>query len=172
MRSLVDAARIRRFMRAAGAAAAHDGTCYLAGGATAVLLGWRGTTIDIDIALEPEQDELMRTLPSIKNELAINVELATPRDFIPLPPEWQERSVGIGQEGRLRFAHFDPYSQALSKLERGHERDLEDMRAMLRLGIVEPQRMRELFEEIEPELYRFPAIEPTRFRAAVEAADR
>jgi len=39
MRSLVDAARIRRFMRAAGAAAAHDGTCYLAGGATAVLLG-------------------------------------------------------------------------------------------------------------------------------------
>jgi hypothetical protein len=47
MRELADAERIRRFMRAAGAAAARDGVCYLAGGATAVLLGWRGTTIDV-----------------------------------------------------------------------------------------------------------------------------
>jgi len=59
MRERADAERIRRFMRAAGASATRDGVCYLAGGATAVLLGWRATTIDIDIALEPEQDELL-----------------------------------------------------------------------------------------------------------------
>lgn len=61
------------------------GTCYLAGGATAVLVGWRATTIDVDVALEPEQDELLRELPRIKSELQVNVELASPRDFIPLP---------------------------------------------------------------------------------------
>ena len=67
------------------AAATREGICYLTGGATAVLVGWRGTTIDVDVALEPEQDELLRELPRIKNELGINVELASPRDFIPVP---------------------------------------------------------------------------------------
>lgn len=167
MRELADEERIRAFMRAAGAAAASDGACYLAGGATAVLFGWRATTIDVDIDLEPEQDELLRALPAIKNELAINVELASPRHFVPLPAEWEERSVGIGREGVLRFAHFDPYSQALAKLERGHARDLEDVAAMLRLELIDGGRLGELFGEIEPELYRFPAIDPDRFRRAV-----
>lgn len=168
MRSVADAERIRRFIGAAGAAAARAGTCYLAGGATAVLVGWRETTIDIDMALEPEQDELLRELPRIKHELEVNVELASPRDFIPLPGEWKERSIGVARVGLLSFAHFDPYSQALSKLERGHARDLEDVAAMLRLELVEAGRLLELFGEIEPNLYRFPAIDPARFRAAVE----
>ena len=83
MRERADAERIRAFMRAAGAAAAREGVCYLTGGATAVLVGWRATTIDVDVALVPEQDELLRELPRIKNELGINVELASPQDFIP-----------------------------------------------------------------------------------------
>ena len=70
----------------------------------------------------------------------------------------------------LSFAHFDPYSQALSKLERGHVHDLEDVEAMKRLGLVDSRRLRELFAEIEPDLYRFPALDPQRFRAAVEIA--
>ena len=170
MRERADAERIRRFMRAAGASATRDGVCYLAGGATAVLLGWRATTIDIDIALEPEQNELLQALPLIKSELSVNVELASPRDFIPLPSEWQARSVSVTREGPLSFEHFDPYSQALSKLERGHAQDLEDVDALLRLGLVQPTRLCELYAQIEPELYRFPAIEPAQFREAVAAA--
>ncbi|HXH88191.1 MAG TPA: DUF6036 family nucleotidyltransferase [Gaiellaceae bacterium] len=168
MRSLADAERVRAFISAAGAAAAHDGVCYLTGGATAVLVGWRGTTIDVDVRLEPEQDELMRELPRIKRELEVNVELASPGDFIPLPGGWRERGLSIGKEGSLTFLHFDPYSQALAKLERGHAYDLEDVAAMQRLGLVEGARLLDLFAEIESELYRFPAIDPARFRAAVE----
>jgi hypothetical protein len=41
---------------------------------------------------------------------------------------------------------------------------------MKRLGLVEPERLLELFGEIEADLYRFPAVDPTRFRAAVERA--
>ena len=172
MRERADAERIRAFMRAAGAAAAREGVCYLTGGATAVLVGWRATTIDVDIALEPEQDELLRELPRIKNELGVNVELASPGDFVPLPGEWEGRSISIRREGTLTFAHFDPYAQALSKLERGHAHDLEDVAAMQRLGLIEPTRLLELFAEIEPELYRFPAIDPPSFRAALEKATR
>jgi hypothetical protein len=169
MRELVDADRIHRFMHALGGVASAEGTCYLAGGGTAVLLGWRETTIDLDVEFDPEQDELLRALPRIKDELSINVELASPRDFIPLPAGWEERSPSVGREGKLTFKHFDLVSQALSKLERGHARDLDDVRAMLDRGLVERERVRAAFDEIEPQLYRFPAIDPADFRRRVES---
>ena len=170
MRELADEQRIRRFLRALGDAAPRDGDCYLTGGATAVLLGWRATTLDVDIRLEPEQDELLRALVRIKEELAVNVELASPADFIPLPGGWRERSPFAVREGRLSFRHFDLYSQALAKLERDHARDVEDVRELLSRGLVEAPRLRVFFEEIEPELYRFPAIDAADFRKSVEAA--
>ena len=41
------------------------------------------------------------------------------------------------------------------------------MEAMLARGLVERARLRELFDAIEPSLYRFPAIDPAAFRRAV-----
>lgn len=170
MRKQADADRIFRFMRALGAAAEREGVCYFTGGATAVLTGWREATLDVDIKLVPEQEEVLRELPRLKDELAINVELASPDDFIPLPAGWEERSLFAGREGQVTFRHFDPYSQALAKLERGHARDLEDVAAMLGRALVDRDRLRAAFDEIEPLLYRFPAIDPTDFRRAIEDA--
>ena len=157
-------------MRELGAAAAEEGTCYLTGGTSAVLIGWRSATVAADIKLVPDQDALLRELPAIKDRLEINVELVSPGDFVPLPQGWEERSPSIGREGRLSFRHFDFYAQALSKLERAHVRDTEDVAAMIERGLVERGRLLVLFEEIEPELYRFPAIDPGSFRRRVEAA--
>lgn len=155
-------------MHALGEAARTDGECYLIGGATAVLLGWRATTVDVDIKLEPEQDEVLRAIPHIKETLAINVELASPADFIPLPQGWRDRSAPIAREGRLSFRHFDFYSQALAKLERGHAQDMEDLRAMSSRRLIERDRLGAYFSEIEPELYRFPAIDAVAFRRTVD----
>ncbi len=69
----------------------------------------------------------------------------------------------VAHEGRLSFYHFDPYSQALGKLERAHERDLADVRAMIDRRLVDPARALDYFAEIEPELFRFPAIDPRAF---------
>jgi hypothetical protein len=85
MRELADAARIRRLMRGLGAEAAEDGAVYLTGGATAVLVGWRAGTVDVDILPVPEQESVLRAVPRLKDELRVNVELASPRDFIPVP---------------------------------------------------------------------------------------
>ncbi len=169
MRELADEPRIQRLMRALGAAAAREGDCFLTGGATAVLIGWRPTTVDVDLMFEPEQDEVLRAIPQLKDELAVNVELASPGDFIPLPASWRERSPLVTRLGRLTFRHFDPYSQVLAKLERAHARDLEDVEEMARRGLVEEGPLRERFAEIEPELYRFPAIDAPAFRARVDA---
>lgn len=169
MRELVDAERVTRFMRDFGSAASNETICYLAGGATAVLVGWRGTTIDVDIRLEPEEDSLLRALTDVKEKLRMNVELASPADFIPLPAGWEERSPFVAREGRVTFRHFDPYSQALAKLERGHGRDLADVQALVERGLVDRARLRELFEEIRPALYRFPAVDEPSFAQAVES---
>lgn len=160
-------------MRALGAAARADAIVYLAGGATAVLSGWRETTIDVDIAaVVPESDELLRALPRLKDELQINVELASPADFIPVPAGWEDRSLFIGREGRLSYYNFDPYSQTLAKLERAHTQDLEDVDAMLERQLVEPEHVLRHYDEIEPLLYRFPAVDAASFRRRVERAFR
>jgi hypothetical protein len=168
VRELADSDRIQRFMKALGAAALKPGVCYLTGGSTAVLMGWRATTVDVDIALEPEQDELLHALQRLKDELAINVELASPLDFIPLPDGWRDRSPSIGASGVLVFRHFDLVSQVLAKLERGHLRDLEDVRAIFDRGLVTRAQVSDAYDAIESELYRFPAVDPRAFRSRVE----
>jgi hypothetical protein len=170
MRALADAGRIRRFMRALGAEAAEDGAVYLTGGATAVLLGWRASTLDVDILLLPEQESVLRAVPGLKNELDVNVELASPRDFIPVPGGWEDRSIFAAREGRLSFYHFDPYAQALAKIERGHTQDLEDVQALVERGLVDPSRALAYLDEVEEELYRYPAVDAASFRRRVEEA--
>lgn len=167
MRELADALRIERFMRELGRAARREGRVYLVGGATAVLFGWRESTIDVDVKLVPDSDELLREIPRLKTELDLNIELAAPSDFIPLPEGWEERSPLIRKEGKLSFHHFDPVAQALAKAERGHTQDLIDVRQMIKSGLVDPAEARAQFTRIEPELYRFPAIDPDSFQAAV-----
>jgi hypothetical protein len=168
MRELADSSRIERFMRELGRTARHEGRVYLTGGATAVLYGWRESTIDVDIKMIPDSDELLREIPRLKEELDLNIELAAPSDFIPLPAGWEERSPLIRREGRLSFHHFDPVAQALAKAERGHAQDRLDVREMIESGLVDPTEARAQFARIESDLYRFPAIDPDAFRAAVD----
>lgn len=130
--------------------------------------GWRSSTIDVDLRFEP--DELLRALPELKERHSINIELASPPDFIPELPGWRARSPLVFQEGSVHVHHFDPYSQVLSKIERGFEQDLADVQTMITRGLVDPGRLHELFDRIEPELYRYPAIDPPAFRRKVDRA--
>lgn len=168
MRPPVDAGRIRRFFEEAGRVADREMRVYVTGGATAVLHGWRTSTIDIDLKIVPEADALLRALPGIKENLRINVELASPDNFIPELPGWADRSSFVAREGKVSFYHYDYYAQALAKLERGHAQDLADVGEMSRRGLIEASRLRELFAAIEQQLYRYPALDPVSFRRAVE----
>jgi hypothetical protein len=167
MREAADLKRIESFMRALGAAASGDARVYFTGGATAVLHGWRSSTIDIDVKLVPERDEVYRAIPDLKERLALNVELASPVDFIPVRPDWESRSPFIAREGRLSFHHFDLCAQALAKIERGHEQDLRDVTEFLARGLVRRSEIDAYFAVIEPHLYRYPAIDPASFRERV-----
>ncbi len=97
----------------------------------------------------------------------INVELASPDQFIPAVPGWRERSLSIARHGQIEFFHYDPYGQTLSKLQRRHDRDIQDARSFLRDGLIDVARLLEMFEQIEPELIRYPAVDAASFRSAV-----
>ena len=170
MREPAGAERVRELAAELGRVAPPGTQLYLTGGATAVLEGWRETTVDIDVRIEPEDDAVMRRLVELKEELQVNVELASPPDFVPELPGWRERSPLVERTGNLELRHFDPYSQSLSKVERGFELDLADVRAMVQNGMVDPARAIELFEAIEPNLHRYPAIDPGAFRDRVQRA--
>ena len=168
MRERVTATRLQEFMKALGGNVTAPARIFFVGGATAVLFGWRESTIDIDLKAIPDSDEVLRNLPALKERLKVNIELASPDDFIPELPSWQERSRFIQQEGKLTFLHYDFYAQALAKIERGHQQDLLDVQAMIQHGYVAPNRLLELFSQIEDKLYKYPAIEPQNFRSAVQ----
>jgi uncharacterized nucleotidyltransferase DUF6036 len=168
MRQKVSSDRLAEFMKAIGRGEKKKTRVYFVGGATAVLLGWREATIDIDLKMIPELDEILRKLPKLKEDLQLNIELAAPDDFVPALPGWEERSSYIGREGAIEFFHYDFYGQALAKIERGHTTDLKDVREMIDRGLVEPARLLELFSRVEDKLYKYPAIDAKSLRQAVE----
>jgi hypothetical protein len=169
VRDIADRERIDAFLKALAREATAEADVYLVGGSSAVMIGWRSSTIDIDLAIRPESDALLRAIPALKERLNVNVELASPDHFIPVPVGWEERSPLVSRMGRVTVRHFDFVSQALAKIERGHARDLADVEAMVAHGLITAKQVREQFVQIEPELYRFPAIDPPTFRQSVDA---
>src|SRR3989454_12615224 len=168
MRRKVTIGTLKQFMQELGAAARSPGKVYLTGGATALLLGFRDQTIDIDLKLDPEPEGVFEAIAALKNRLDVNLELASPDDFIPAPADWRERSQHIASIGQLQFFHYDFSLQALAKLERGHAQDLQDVSSFIRGGYVSADELRSRFAQIEPGLLRYPAIDPQQFKQKVE----
>jgi hypothetical protein len=168
MRGETNKAKLERFLAALGQRVTGPGTVYLTGGATALLHNWRAMTVDVDLKADPEPAGFFEALAVLKDELDINLELASPDQFIPPLPGWRERSRFIATHGPVQFFHYDLYSQALAKLQRHHDRDLQDVQAMVRDGLIRVDRLTDLFRQIEPQLIRYPALNAAVFRAAVE----
>ena len=155
-------------MRELGRAARGPGTVFITGGGCSVLLGWRTNTVDIDVRFDPEPAGVFEAIPKLKRTLDVNVELASPQDFLPPVPGWRERSRHIATEGQLEFFHYDFVSQALSKIERGHTKDVADVAAMLADGFATEEEIRDALEAIEPQLIRYPSIDGDALRQKVD----
>jgi len=168
MRASVDLSRLRAFLEELARAAREPTRLYLTGGASQLLRGLRESTLDIDLTFEPESDELLRSMVSLKEWQSVNVEIVSPVHFVPALPGWRDRCEFVMQIGKLAVLHFDPYTQALSKLERGHVRDMQDVQALVGERIVDPVRLRTLFAEARSELFRYPAIDPKSLSTAVD----
>ena len=152
-REPVDRRRIEQFLKALAKRFREPGRLYLVGGTTLVLEGLRAQTLDIDIAYEvntSDHSSFIQAVRELKDQMDINVEEASPGDFIPLPEGFPERSRFIGRYRQLDVFHIDFYSMALSKIERGQDADFADFLAMLKADWINFHRLLDYFNQILP----------------------
>ena len=141
--------------------------CFVGGG-SAVYLGWRRSSNDIDV--HSEQDVVFRDIQEIKEQLNINIEFARPEDFVPPLQGSSRRHVHIETIGPIAFYHYDPYAQILSKIVRGFRRDVEDARAFVQNGMVDPVELRSLVADIPDSAFAsYPTLSHAGIEKAVEA---
>jgi hypothetical protein len=167
-------ASIDAFLRELGRRFTGRGALYLAGGSMLVYQGFRPRTLDIDYRIEltaGDDTQFIQALRATQRVVHLNVEPAFPGDFIPLPAGWRERSRFLVQEGGLAVYAFDPLSTALAKIERGQERDIDDVLALCRTGVLGVDQIAQAFEEIAPriETEALPRITELDFRRKVVA---
>jgi len=130
---------------------------YFVGGGTAVLSGWRESTIDAD--LFSDDDAIFRDVQGIKERLEMNIEFARPEDFVPPLRGSDDRHLFIDTIGRVSFFHYDPYAQLLSKVVRGFNRDMQDAENFVRSGMVDPELFRSLVQQIPARSFaKYPAL--------------
>ena len=153
LRQAVNRERITLFLREVGERYRQPARLYLVGGTSLVYEGYRQRTLDIDLVIEVSADshgELIRALQEIRLSLDMNVEEASPGDFIPLPAGFESRHEYIGRFGQVDVFHFDFYSTALSKIERGRQQDLTDVVTLLNNDRIEWGRLEAMYREILP----------------------
>lgn len=170
MRDRVTRERLLAFMQRLAEAAPRGRRfrVFVVGGGTAVAQGWRESTIDVDLYAADEA--VFSDIQRIKEAQRLNVEFARPEHFVPPLAGVSDRHVFIATFGGVSFFHYDPYSQAFSKIVRGFRRDLEDARHFVQDGLVETDRLRRLVDAIpESALARYPALSRAAILDAVDA---
>ena len=167
MSIFVDKEKINKFIEELAKNAKSPGKVYLCGGATVLLLGLREQTIDIDLKLDPEPRGVFEAFNTLKKSLQINVELASPDNFIPTTKDWKENSLFIKSINSVDFYHYDLTVQSLAKIERGHQRDLDDVCSLIKAGFVSVENLKETFSNIKPKIVRYPSLSIEEFEKKV-----
>ena len=151
MRQRTDRQRIELFLQRLGLRFTRPGRLYLVGGTTMVYEGFRQQTLDIGISFEVADEDhsaFIAAVRDLREQLSLNIEEASPAEFIPLPSGHHERSQFLGRYGQLEVFHFDLYNTALSKIKRGTESDFDDVLTLLDRGRLALSLLSEYFDEI------------------------
>ena len=95
-------------------------------------------------------------------------------DFIPLAKQWESHARFVARYGTIDVFYFDFYSIALSKIERGNSRDIEDVKLLVQQGIIALDELDSAYQEVLAQLGkgRYPRITPKRFKERYQAIRR
>ena len=175
MRQRVGRQEIEQFLVQVGRTR-QPGRLYLTGGAALVHRGIRpGQTLDIDIHITLDPTNLTALIAQLKHGLNMNIEFASPGDFIPLPHSWETRSEFIGRYEKVDAFYFDWYSIALSKMQRANRQDVGDVQMLVRNGYVDGKELDVLYQDVLAKIGRapydrlFPNLSPQQFSQHYQA---
>lgn len=178
MRQGVGRQQIEQFLVQVGRTR-QPGRLYLTGGAALVHHGIRpGQTLDIDIQVTVDPANLTAQIAQLKQRLNINIEFASPGDFIPLPTQWEARSQFIKRYDQVDVFYFDWYSIALSKMQRANQQDVVDVQLLVRQRFVDVTELDLLCQDVlnkigSPPYDRLlPNLSPQQFSMHYQAVRR
>ena len=176
MRHLVQRQDIEQFLIQVGRTR-QAGRLYLTGGAALVHRGIRpGQTLDIDIHITIDPGNLTAQIAQLKQKMNINIEFASPGDFMPLPTQWEARSAFIRRYDQVDAFYFDWYSIALSKILRANEQDITDVQLLLDQEFVDMSELDMLYQNVlgkighPPNDRLFPNLSQEQFSQHYQAA--
>ena len=124
----MDKAKLESILTTLGEQAPPASHLFLIGGSALTLLGSPRPSLDIDfVGDDIHPNELHRLLIKKAKEMKLQVEAVPLERFIPLPDGNEQRHIFIGQFANLDVYVTDPYSIALSKVDRGLLTDFDDI---------------------------------------------
>ena len=134
--------RVRMFLTEVGQQYQQPALLLLLGGSALCLLGSTRATLDIDyVGHDLHKDDLQKVIDQVAEKMQLDVEAVPIDEFVPLPEDAQARRLPFGEVSIL-----DPYTIALSKLDRGFDTDLEDVLFLLRQGLVQVGQLERVVE--------------------------
>jgi hypothetical protein len=138
----MDNTEIQSVLQILGERVLPSSQLFLVGGSALILLGSPRLTIDIDfIGDDIAPSELDQRIMQVARELKIYIEPVALERFIPIPDGFDERTIRIGQFGNLEVFVADPYSIALTKLDRGFDTDFDDMIFLVKRHLVDIEEL-------------------------------
>jgi len=147
---------IQEFLERLGSRYPKQATLYLLGGSALILLGSSRNTLDIDyVGDDVQKDDFQIAIEETARELGLETEAVPIERFIPLPEGNEQRSIHIGQFGNVDIYITDPYSIALSKLDRGHDTDVEDLVFLIRHNHINLEELERIVNEALPHAGKF-----------------
>jgi hypothetical protein len=154
MRPDVDRLKIEQFLTELGRRFRQSGRLYLVGGAALVHAGIRPgiSPVTQDIDVEIASGDMYQIIGQIKQQLNLNVEFASPGDFIPLPKNWQQFSRFVARYGKVDVFYFDFTSIALSKIDRSSARDIQDVILLIQSNTITLQQLDQAAQEIAAQM--------------------
>lgn len=144
----MDNAEIQSILKTMGARVPPASRLILIGGSALSLLGSPRPTVDVDFIgddLHPEP--LHQTILRIAEELDVDFEPVPLDKFVPLPQGNEGRTIHIGSFGNLEILIADPYSIALSKLDRGADTDYDDLVFLVQNNHVDMDKFEHMVQE-------------------------
>jgi hypothetical protein len=128
----------------------------LIGGSALILLGSLRPTLDIDfIGDDVHPSEFHRQVIQIAKELKIHVEPVPIERFIPIPKGSEQRVIPISQFGNLNVSVADPYSIALSKVDRGLATDIDDLVFLIQHRHIELKELERIIKQSVSKAHKF-----------------
>jgi hypothetical protein len=153
---IVSRQNVQEFLEQLGSRYPKNAMLSLLGGSAMLMLGSLRETMDIDyVGDDIHKNDFQIVMEEIAHELGLETEAVPIDRFIPLPEGNEQRKIYIGQFGKVTAYVLDPYSIALSKLDRGSDRDLDDLVFLIRNNHIHAEELERILKEALPHAGKF-----------------